>query len=75
MNEVTSALELINQRVRKLEAEASAEKHAEHREAIKDLHDRVNTVEKKAEMTRHCPGCGEVVGRGSKFCRKCGKKL
>ena len=73
--EITSAMELLNQRVRKLESAEALKKHTEHTKAIEGLSKRVEAVEKKAEKIRHCPRCGSPAKLNAKFCSKCGKRL
>ena len=76
LNEITSALELLNQRLRKLESEAELKRHKEqHKRAIDRLKRRVETVEEKTARLIHCPGCGALVREDARFCSRCGKKI
>ena len=78
MDDVIAGLEIMNQRVMKLESDISdikTKKHKEHAEAIGKLSDKVKTIEKTTSRITHCPGCGGIVTEKAKFCSKCGKKL
>jgi hypothetical protein len=75
---VIAGLEMLNQRLIKLESNLSdmrVKKHKKHAEAISKLDMKVKTIEKKTSNIIHCPGCNTVIRKGTKFCGKCGKRL
>ncbi|RLI98464.1 MAG: hypothetical protein DRO99_00675 [Candidatus Aenigmatarchaeota archaeon] len=83
MDDVTASLQLMDQRLKKLESgsvtksdhKVVIKKHDNHEKAISDLHKRVKEVEKKTEHLKKCPSCGNLVKMDAKFCNRCGKKV
>jgi chromosome segregation ATPase len=78
LNDVVAGLEFMNQKIEKLESkmnEMSHEGHEEHRNEIGKIHERVQTIEDKTSMIKHCPKCHAFLNEKAAFCNKCGYKV
>jgi chromosome segregation ATPase len=75
INEVIAGMEFMGQRIEKLEAELGKVRSAKPKAAVSDLSKRIESVEKKTSLIKHCPSCNAIVNRKAAFCSKCGKPV
>jgi chromosome segregation ATPase len=75
VSNVIAGMELMGQKVARIESELKGLKAKKHEKTIGKLHKRIETVEKKTSFIKHCPGCHAIVSERAMFCGKCGKKI